>query len=309
MGKSLVMSRWVFWAFSIIGLGFGFCRSAEAGELVLVLSSDEPEYLQAAAGFKSGFSGQFREINLAGSDAKQRSVGEELKASPPAGAVVVGDLAGQMAKWYLAGVPLVYCDVPRAAALAFPSGKYIGIYHEPDPLEQLKSLPELFAGKTRVGLLYGAGSAQFNPQELERKAQALGLTLEPVALGSIQEVPGKLRELLPRINLLWVLTDPVILSERSIQYLVLQSVSAGVPIFCGDLSLARHGATAALVPDWQDAGRQAAQAAEELLRGSGRPRSALFYPKGKLILNQKIAGMLKVAFPASSVSLAQERIQ
>lgn len=296
-------------AIAIMGMILISSLPALSAELVLVLSSDEPEYLQTAAGFKSGFTGKFHEINLEGSDAKQRAAGEELKAVPPAAAVVVGDLAGQMAKWYLAGVPLVYCNVPRAGKLAFSGGKVVGIYHEPDPAEQLKSVPELFAGKTRVGLLYGADSAQFNPQELKQKAQVLGVTLEPAALGSIQEVPAKLRELLPRINVLWVLTDPVILSERSIQYLVLQSVSAGVPIFCGDLSLARHGATAALVPDWQDAGRQAAQVAEELLRGAGRPRSALLYPKGKLILNQKIAGMLKVYFPAASVSLAQELIQ
>jgi len=282
---------------------------AGSAETVLVLSSKEPEYLEIAGGFKANFSGNYREINLEDSDVRQKAVGEELKAQKPALAVVVGDLAAQMAKWYLAGVPLAYCDVPRATKLALSGGKMVGIYYEPDPAEQLKVMPRLFTGRTRIGLFYASESAQFHPPELQQQALALGITLELASLSSIQEVPAKLRELLPRVNLLWVLTDPVILSERSIQYLVLQAVSAGVPIFCGDLSLARHGATAALVPDGQDAGRQAAQAADELLRGASRPRSALIYPKGKLILNQKIAGLLKVSFPPALVSQARELIQ
>ena len=281
---------------------------AQAGDTVLVLSSNEPEYLAVAAGFKSNFSGNFREIGLEGSDTKQRAVGEELKAAKPGLAVVVGDLAAQMAQWYLAGVPMIYCQASQGAKLSLAGGKVVSIYHEPDPSEQLKILPGLFPGKTRVGLFFSPEYAKINRPLLKKQSQELGLTLEMIALNSIQEVPGKLRELLPKVDVLWVFTDPVILSSHSIQYLVLQAVSSGVPIFCGDNALARRGATAAMVPDFEDVGRQAAQAAAELAQGKGAQKETILYPKGRLILNQKIAGLLKLSFPAPLLSQAQELI-
>lgn len=280
-----------------------------AAETILVLSSSDPENQAVAAGFKHYFTGSIREINLEGSDAQQRIVGEQLKGTPPSLAVVVGDLAAQMAQWYLPGVPLVYCGVSRAAKFSFNNPQVIGIYHEPNPLEQLKLVPGLFAGKTRVAMFYSPENVQINEKELTQKAGELGITLNFVTLGSIKEVPAKLRNTLPQTDLLWVFTDPVILSSHSIQYLVLEAVSAGVPIYCGDSSLGRRGATAAFIPDGEDAGKLAAKAATDLIHGTRRSKQEIVYPKGKLILNQKIASLLKVSFPASLLSQAQELIQ
>jgi putative ABC transport system substrate-binding protein len=276
---------------------------------VLVLSGDEPEYQAVAAGFRQAFTGPFAAHNLEGSDEQVRIIGQRLQTQKPAVAVVVGDLAAQMAKWYLEGVPIVYCDAVRAAKISLTTGGAVGIYHEPDPDEQIRAIHELFPTKTRIGLLYSPDYAQFNRQEILAKAQGLGLTLEVVPLASIQEVPAKFRELLPKVDLLWVWTDPVVLGAHSIQYIVLQSLSSGLPIFCGDYSLAHRGATAAMVPDFEDAGRQAAKVAGELMKSPARPAKTILYPKGKLILNQKIAGLLKVSFPAASLSQAQELIQ
>lgn len=98
-----------------LGIVFILAGPTRAARVVLVLSSDEPEYQAVAAGFAGAFTGESVKINLEGSDEKQRATGEELKASKPAVVVVVGDLAAQMAKWYLEDVPVVYCDSVRAA--------------------------------------------------------------------------------------------------------------------------------------------------------------------------------------------------
>jgi len=286
------------------GMGPGAVRAAET---VLVLSSDEPEYQAVAAGFKNAFAGTFREINLEGSDLKLKTVGEQLQASPPGVAVVVGDLAVQMAKWYLGGVPVIYCAAVRAAQLSLSNS--VGIYHEPAPEEQAKTIQQVFPGKNRVGLLYCPAYARINEVELKKQAQALGLALEITALDSIKEVPVKFRELIPKVNLLWIFTDPVVLSSHSIQYLVLQSISAGVPIFCGDNHLAHLGATAAMTPDQADVGSKAARLAQQLLGGPKPAPGTILYPKGKLVLNQKIADLLKISFPAPLLSQAQELIQ
>ena len=111
----------------------------------------------------------------------------------------------------------------------------------------------------------------------------------------------QLAALLPRVQLLWVLTDPVILSSHSIQYIVLQSISAKVPIFSGDDALAHGGATAGLVPDLEDMGAKAAQETNRVMSGAAPRPGALLYPQGKLVLNQKTASLLQISFPPEMV--------
>jgi ABC-type uncharacterized transport system substrate-binding protein len=280
-----------------------------ATDIVLVLSSDSPKCRAVAAGFKTAFSGDLREFNLEGSDEKQRKIGEQLKSSKPAVAVVVGDLAAQMAKWYLAGVAVIYCDAVRAAKLSLDDDMTIGIYHEPALSEQLRMLHDLFPGKTRVGLVYCPEYTGIDQADIKGQASAMGVTLEIQSMKSIKEVPDKLKSLIGTVDLLWVCTDPVVLSRHSIQFIVLQAISAGKPIFCGDDGLAHGGATAALVPDLNDAGQKAAREAKRVLSGSDPKPGTIVYPRGKLVLNQKTAALLNISFPGDLVAKADEIIE
>lgn len=282
---------------------------SRASETVLVLSSQEPHYLAVAEGFKNSFTGAYREINLEGSDEKQRTVGEELQADKPAVAVVVGDLAAQMAKWYLEDVPVVYCDSVRAVKMTLTTGKAVGIYHEPGPEDQLKVMRELFPDISRAGLLYSPEYVRLNESEVKSAAADMGLEIEIAPLGSVKEVPVKIRELLPKIEVLWVFIDPVVLSSHSIQYIVLQSITAKVPIFCGDDGLAHGGAVAALVPDLKASGKMAAGEANKVLGGTVPTPGTVMYPSGQLILNQKTASLLQVSFPPALASRAKEIIK
>jgi putative ABC transport system substrate-binding protein len=302
----MIMKSKFWFVFTVVLMSAGPVRAAD---IVLVLSSDSPDCRAVAAGFKNAFSGDLREYNLEGSDERQRKVGEELKAAKPAVAVVVGDLAAQMAKWYLADVPVVYCDSVRAAKLSLTSGPASGIYHEPDPSEQLRMLHDLFPGKTRVGLVYCPEYTDIDQADIKGQASGMGVTLEVQSMKSIKEVPDKLKSLIPRVDLLWVCTDPVVLSRHSIQFIVLQAISAGKPIFCGDNGLAHGGATAALVPDLEDAGMKAAREAKAVLSGSDPKPGTIVYPRGKLVLNQKTAALLNISFPGDLVTRADEVIQ
>ncbi len=275
---------------------------------VLVLSFDAENNQQVAEGFKNAFSGDIEEINLEGSDERQRQVGEQLKAQSPEVAVVVGDLAAQMAKWYLSGVPVVYCASARAAKISLSQESAVGIYHEPGPQDQFETLARAFPEKKNVALIYSSDHT-LKEDAIKSRARDLGFTLELAPMASIKQVPEKLRQVLPETDLLWVLTDPVVLSSHSIQYIVLQSISARVPVFCGDNGLAHGGATAALVPDLENAGKIAAEEAGRIIKGSPPQAGSLRFPKGKLVLNQKTAALMQVSFPQGLLIKAAEIIQ
>ena len=282
----------------------------KSGQTVLILSSNEPHVQAVAQGFRAAFSGDYREINLEGSDKKIRAFGEELQAAKPHLAVAVGDHAAQLAKWYLAGVPVIYCDAPRASKIALPESQSIGVSHFSRPSEQLEVIRKLFPNRKRIGLFYSREySGILNGEKLAAEARGQGLELRLNIMGSIQEVPGRLREEMPRADLLWVFTDPVVFSSYSIEYLVLQSVTAGVPIFCGDGVLAAGGATAAWVPDLADVGAKAAQEAKRVLEKAPVSYGSVLYPQGSLVLNNRIATLLKISFSADDLSRAVKVIQ
>ncbi len=286
-----------------------FSAPLRAADVVLVLSDDEPEYLAVADGFRSAFSGGFDEVHLEGSDERLRRLGKQWEASPPGLAVVVGDMAAQLAKWYLKEVPIIYADAGYAAKLSLTEEKAIGIYHEPDPMEQLRIMHDAFPDKKKVAVLYAPEYARIDEASVRGEAQAMGIELELAPMGSIKEVPAKVRQIMADKDLVWVFTDPVVLNEISIQYVVVQAISARVPIFCGDKTLAKLGATAALAPDLEDAGKKAARAANEVLEGSEPTPGATVYPEGRLILSRKMALLMNIQFPQAVAEQAAEVVQ
>ncbi len=307
-GQSMIMKRII--VSLIVSLSaFSLPAFSGAGEILLVLSSGEPEYMQIAEGFGGTFTGGFREINLEGSDKRQRELGEELSALKPDVVVVVGNLAAQMVELYPDDFNIVYCNAVLAARSTIENQNAVGVYHESDPADQISFIKELFPGKKRVGVLYSTQYARIDRKILEEKAVDLGIGLDIVGLDSVKKVPAEVRELIPNVDLLWVFTDPVVFNSMSIQYIVLQSFSSGVPIFCGDSGLARKGATAALVPDPEDVGRMAAHEAQQVLEGSELTPGSVVYAKGKLVLNKKIASLLELSFPPSLHDRTVEIIQ
>jgi ABC-type uncharacterized transport system substrate-binding protein len=277
--------------------------------IVLVLSTKDAQHMAVADGFRSEFPGQFREINLEGSDLKLKATGQELKASKPTLAVLVGDQAVQMAGWHLEGVPLVYCDSPRADGILASSDGVAGVFYQTEPAKQLETMALLFPGRKRVGLFYARDNSRLDLESVMNYSRGLDLEVEPVALGSIKELPGELQEHLTRVDILWVVTDPEVMSRYSIEYLVVQSITARVPVFCGDNVLAASGAAAALVPDPENAGKKAAAAAGRMLRNEAPGPVSTVYPAGDLVLNKRIAGILGISFPQEAEGRAAKIIE
>jgi len=279
--------------------------AAARAESVLVISRDDAANRQVVKGFADAFSGPYRQINLEGSDERQRVVGGELAADKPEVAVVVGDLAVQMAKWRLEDVPVIYCNSMRASKITLTESAAAGVYHEPNPVNQLEYMHNLFPDRKKVGVFYSPRYGSVSIEEVRQAAGDYGLALQTAAVDSIKDIPAALRDIMPGVDLIWVLTDPVVLSSHSIQYIVLQSISARVPVFCGENELAHGGATAALVPDLESAGRLAGKEAAAALSGSSAGQHRIRYPRGRLVLNQKTAALMQVTFPPSLAEKAE----
>jgi len=286
----------VILALSIVLLG---SASDESPNIVLVLSSNNPRLAMVAGGFRQSFPGAFREINLEGSDKKLRDVGEELKISKPELVVVVGDQAAQMAKWYLENVPVVYCEAPLAAKTFQGSTNVVAISHQSDPMDQLKALQAVFPDKKRVALFYGKPYARIDSEKISKESRQMGLTLRINAMNLIGELPTRLKEQTSEVDVIWVMIDPEIMYRFSIEYVVVQAISAGLPVFCGDVVLGESGAAASLPPNPVDVGVKAATEAKKILDKGPTRNGTVVYAKGDLTLNKRVAKILNLSFPAN----------
>ncbi len=291
---------------AIILIAWSAVLSAEA---VFVLSSDDPQYQKVAEAFKSSYEGEVELINLYGSDERLNYMGQRLKESPPAFAVVVGDHAVRMAKLYLEGVPVVYCEAPNAARIGLEADNVYGIYHEPDPAEQIRMLHEVFPQAQKVVAVFNPEHARVSPADIEAASGKQGIALINIAVMNFKEAPQKIREALEQGEIVWVFEDPVVISTHSIKYLVMESLKAKIPLFCGSSSLGRGGAAAAWIPDLKDTGETAAYLASKIQAGSPPTTGVLRYPKGQLIINRKITNLLNVTVSEAAVSNAAELIE
>lgn len=283
------------WPFILIVLTLLGAESGKPELPALVISSSEEDYMAVAHGFRAAYKGQVQEIDLEGSEKKMRIVGEELKASPPPVTIVVGDMATQMAKWHLAGHPVIYCSAYRASEFQLPPDTTIGISQFSSISAQIEIIPVIFPERKNVGLFYsGALESLIDVDKLSKDADRLGVGLKLIPVDSVKEVPGRIESELPGLDLIWVLTDPVVFSKYSVEYIVMKGLGAKIPIFGGEAILAHGGATAALVPDLYDVGGKAAAEARKVL-GEGSPSfGQVLFPEGSLVLNVRVAAILNV---------------
>ncbi len=272
---------------------------------LLVLSSGEHE--KAAAAFQESFSGEVRVIVLDDDEKEKAEKIEVLKSAVPPLAVVMGNEAGRAVKKHLAEVPLVYASMQEAGELSFTEQKAYGIYHEPSPRDQLEAMRKVFPKSKNLVLLYSPHYSQEKEARLKRLARARGFDLTIASCKDVQEVPQQVKSLMPQADLVWVLTDSRVLGPHNNRFIVMQSMSAKVPVFCGDARLGRSGAVAALVPDPENVGKLAAQKAEEIMKG--RTSGDLTYPEGRLIINRKTAEVVEVEIAPHILEIAVQVIE
>lgn len=254
---------------------------------LLVLSSKDHE--PASAAFREHFSGEVRMIVFNKDEKKKAKQIKNLGEANPPLAVVMGNEAGRAVKERLAGVPLVYASARSAKKISLSKQKAYGIYHEPSPRDQLRAMRRVFPQKKDLLLLYAPQCSPEQEDRLKRLARAQGFDLTAGPCKDVKEVPEKVKSLLPEAGLVWVLTDGEVLGPHNNRFITMQSMSAKVPVFCGDARLGRSGAVAALVPSPDSVGKLAAKKAEKLAKGKTPDAGDITYPEGELIINRKMA--------------------
>lgn len=158
---------------------------------------------------------------------------------------------------------------------------------------QLTLFRYFFPDVRRIGLICSRAYNHESAIAASHTAEEMNLVIVFRLVDQESDVTAALEDVLPAVDALWVIPDPIVLSgSAETRRLIARAEAAGVPVFSFSLSLLEMGATLAIAPDDATIGRQSA----ELLRRAGAPAgSEAVNPAGSTIgLNLRMIEKLRL---------------
>ncbi len=278
-------------------------------DIVILKSADVGAYNAAASSFKETFPSdiQILEYDLKGELALGRKLGKKIRASPARLVIAIGLKAALAAKLEILDIPIITSMVLAPAKYDLPRDNMtiigLGI-----PIEhQFATVKRLIPEAKRVGVLFDPAKTDHTIQHAKTLARNLGLQFESSPISSPQDVPNKLRALLPKIDVLWLIPDSTVLTEDSLEFLLRTTLEARIPVVGFSSGLVRSGALAGLYINYSKVGKQVAGLAQKLLNGKSVPQGTLLPPEHvSLAINRQIAEYLGITVSPQLLQDAEE---
>ncbi|HEY3445429.1 MAG TPA: ABC transporter substrate binding protein [Myxococcales bacterium] len=153
----------------------------------------------------------------------------------------------------------------------------------------------------RLGVLYDPKISSRLVGEYEAAAKAAGLSLVKAEVKQRSEVADAARELLDRVQALWLVPDATVVNLESFRTLVQLSLARKVPVIGFGEPMAKAGCVLAVQPEYAGLGKAVGTAARRLMEGKPATLPA---PEGVIYLNAKAATLLGIELTEAARSKA-----
>ncbi|HEX5646198.1 MAG TPA: ABC transporter substrate binding protein [Nitrospira sp.] len=279
-----------------------------AHEVVILKSANIVPYNQAITGFKSSMPSDttFTEYDLKGDPQAGRTYAGKIRASGADLVLAVGSKAAIAAKLEIFDIPVVYSMVLHPAKYDLKAPNMLGVSVKPPIGQQLNTVRALMPNLKRIGYLYDPEKTAPLSADAISQARQLGITFIDRQVRTAEQLPAALRELLPDVEALWLLSDSTVLTDESFTFLLRAAFDRHVPVIGFDPEFSRRGALISFWVDSADIGREAAHVAHTILAGSTAPPPKPFQPKQRIAVNLGTAEYLGIAIPPAIQSLVDE---
>lgn len=277
-------------------------------EVAILKSANVAAYNQAVVGFKSSMPPDtvFVEYDLKGDSNVGRMYAGKIRASGADLVLAVGTKAALAARLEILDIPIVYSMVLHPTKYDLKAPNLVGVTTKPMIGQQLGTLRTIMPNLKRIGYLYDPNKTPPLPAETTAQARQFGIMFVERQVRSTEEVPLALRELLPDIDALWLLSDSTVLTEESFSFLLRVAFDRRIPVIGFDPEFSRRGALISFWIDPTDIGREAASIAHTILIGGTASAAKSFVPRQRMALNLGTAEYLGIAIPPTVQSMADE---
>ncbi|MCP9454885.1 MAG: hypothetical protein NNA18_02090 [Nitrospira sp.] len=277
-------------------------------EVAILKSANITAYNQAVIGFKSAMPHDtvFVEYDLKGDLTIGRTYAAKIRASNANVVLAVGSKAAVAARLEILDIPIIYSMVLHPAKYDLKAPNLVGVTTKAMIGQQLGTLRTIMPNLKRIGYLYDPNKTLPLSAEVIAQARQLGMTFVERQVRTTEEVPPVLRELLPEVEALWLLSDSTVLTEESFSFLLRAAFDRRIPLIGFDPEFSRRGALISFWIDPADIGREAAALALALLPGTTSTTSKSFTPRQRMALNLGTAHYLGITIPPTVQTMADE---
>jgi putative ABC transport system substrate-binding protein len=241
------------------------------GNGILIVNSDQSieHYATIQQAFEAELSElnvKITEINLAGKMLETESFQKKVATINPYLIYIIGSKAyTQASVATFQNKPLIFSSIINWRRLNVDNNTY-GISLELPTEMQLLMYSYLFPNLRTLGVLY---SKRHNGQWFELAAsqvKEVGLSLHGKDITAKNEVAPALQEILPKVDALWLISDPVVLYDtEQVAHIFAQAATLKKPIFAYDTLFSQYGSVLTVATDIPTMGRQAASLAQDIL--------------------------------------------
>lgn len=304
MKKQFKQNFFQFCAVFLIAVLSGFCvmslkTDARAAEerfvpktAAVIVSRKIRPYLEAVEGLNAVLSGgsniRTQVYHLDGYEGKSRTIlQEKLEQNSYDLSIAVGPEAVRFVWQELqaSGSIRLYCMVLNPEKIMGFSEMNNGVSLSIAAGIQLREVSRNLLPIKCLGLLFDPAHNIAFSREAVAAGAVFNLKVIPLEITSKKEIPIVLKKNWNRINGLWLIPDPTVISERIIEYIIKEAVFQKIPVIGYNRFFFETGAALSFVLNYQKIGEQTAALALRMLRGK---RSERIVPSYEFRMNDKV---------------------
>ena len=285
--------------------------SADEGPKIMVINSNASveKYRIAQEAFTRSILLPVQEIDLGEKKWKLREIEDRLYDVYPDLAYCIGTKAYLLAKKFISERHIVFSSIMNWRRLRLARHTY-GVSNELNPEMQLTLYRTMFPEVRKIGVLYGHKYNKHWFNMAREAAQEMGVKLMGSSLSKKRETLPELEALLPKIDVLWLISDPVVIANKDTLIKIFRQCDANKkPIFSYHDTFAEYGAVLIVSVDNPTTGRQAAAMSQEVLSGDLVKRKVQLPAGSHIILNLEKARDYGLTYGEMALSMVNRFVE
>lgn len=227
------------------------------------------------------------EIDQKGGQIEESTVKNIISGKDPDIIFCIGSRAFKSAHKFSKNKKIVFSSVINWQRL--PIGKITyGVSYELPTGMQVMMYRYFFPKIQKVGVLYSKKFSKGWIKSAVKEGKNVGIDVIGKALKGPEDLDAALKDLLPKVDALWLTSDPIVLANKeSVMKIIKQCNDLKKPVLAYNDSFVEYGAAMSISADISIMGWQAAQIVDDLIAGT-KPDKRVLNPGGTYItLNPK----------------------
>ncbi|GAX62129.1 ABC-type uncharacterized transport system, periplasmic component [Candidatus Scalindua japonica] len=189
----------------------------------------------------------------------------KVRMEKPDIVLAIGVLAATVVKEKIDDIPIVFCMVINHERFYLSAPNITGISTEIAIKDQLKGFQAVLSPFKRMGVIYDPSKTGNIVENAEKEVENSGMSLVKYEIDSPKEVSDAMEKLIGKIDVLWLLPDSSVVTKKSFGLIKSTTLKNRIPLLCTSDAFVKAGALAAVFPDYNFVGRQAAGLARKIL--------------------------------------------